>query len=150
MGFLTWLEGTGIGVWVRESLWGYPIVISTHAVGMAIVVGTAMMLSLRLVGFANQIPISSFRSLYTVVVIGAVLNVLSGLFLFAADASTFFFNTPMQFKAAFLVLGVTAIWQLLKATSGGEEPDKVKMIAAFSLVCWFGTIIAGRLSAYLS
>ena len=34
-----WLEGTKVSMWVGESLWGYPIMLGMHAVGLAIVVG---------------------------------------------------------------------------------------------------------------
>ena len=34
-----WLELTPVAIWVGESLWGYPIMLGLHAVGLAIVVG---------------------------------------------------------------------------------------------------------------
>ena len=35
---LDWLESSAIARIVQESIWGYPIVLSAHAVGMAILV----------------------------------------------------------------------------------------------------------------
>ena len=43
-----WLESTAPAIWVGESLWGYPIMLGAHAIGLAIVVGIFVMLDLRL------------------------------------------------------------------------------------------------------
>ena len=57
MGFLIWLEEGALGIFIRESLWGYPIVLSSHAVGMAIVMGVVVALNLRVLGYAKDISI---------------------------------------------------------------------------------------------
>ena len=50
-----WLETTAPAIWVGESLWGYPIMLGCHVVGLAIVVGLFMMRDLRLLGFFQGI-----------------------------------------------------------------------------------------------
>jgi len=66
MGFLVWLEESSLGIFIRESLWGYPIVLSSHAVGMATVMGVVVALNFRALGYARDIsilPLTSFLSL---------------------------------------------------------------------------------------
>ena len=41
MNVLAWLEQTEFSTWLRESDWGYPIVLCFHAVGMGMVVGVS-------------------------------------------------------------------------------------------------------------
>ena len=50
MSFLQWLETSALAEWVAASLWGYPITLTSHGVGLAIVVGIIFMLSFRLLG----------------------------------------------------------------------------------------------------
>ena len=96
MKFLYWLEDSFIGVWVAQS-WGYPLVLSAHAVGMSIVVGTVLMINLRLLGFSATLPFTIFRDLNRVAWLGVSLNVLSGLALFSGSPVKFFFH-PVFWK----------------------------------------------------
>jgi hypothetical protein len=148
--FLSWLEATGLSVWIRESLWGYPIVLSSHAVGMAVVVGMVTMIDIRVLGFARKIPISSFNSLFTLTWAGFAVNFISGCLLFTGDPAKFFFSTTFRVKIILIIIGMISVWQLLRAvTDTGESSSKAKTIAVVSLLCWFGAITAGRLTAYL-
>ena len=40
MNVLIWIQDSTLGTWVAGSIWGYPIVLACHALGMAVVVGT--------------------------------------------------------------------------------------------------------------
>lgn len=149
MELLVWLEGSGLGIWIRESLWGYPIIISCHAVGMSIVVGLATMLNIRVLGFAPGVPISSFQKLFMIAWAGVALNLISGLLLFVADAARFFTQGSFQIKILLIVLGVISVSLLLRSVKDGTVSSQAKVIASLSLVFWFGAIIAGRLTAYI-
>ena len=152
MEFLAWLEGSALALWIRESLWGYPIVLSSHAVGMAIVVGMVSMIDIRVLGFARKIPISSFKSLFNLTWAGFAVNFTSGCMLFSGDAIKFFNSTPFRIKIILIILGMISVWMLLREVKGmdtGVSSTKARIIAAVSLLCWFGAITAGRLTAYL-
>ena len=150
MEFLTWMEESGLGIWIREDLWAYPIVLSCHAVGMAIVVGMVTMIDIRVLGFARKIPISSFNSLFFLTFAGFLLNFISGVLLFFSDPTKFFYSTPFRIKIVLIILGMISAWMLLRNVSDNQDSStKAKTIAAFSLLFWFGAITAGRLTAYL-
>ena len=72
-----------------DSIWGYPIVLSAHAVGMSIVVGTVLMIDLRVLGLAGDAPLASFRNMFWVTWFGVFLNFTSGVALFASDPAKF-------------------------------------------------------------
>ncbi|MFT5134765.1 MAG: hypothetical protein ACI9SC_003247 [Gammaproteobacteria bacterium] len=154
MSFLYWLEESVIGVWVGQS-WGYPFVLSGHAVGMSIVVGTVIMINLRLLGFSPNIPITLFRNLTRVSWMGVTLNIVSGLALFSGNPVKFFFHPVFWIKIALIVLGGLSVWWGLRSfretgfdneVSGSTKT--IKVIATFSLLFWLGAIVAGRLIAY--
>ena len=45
-----WLENTSVALWVGESLWAYPFMLSLHVIGLAIVVGILSMVDFKLLG----------------------------------------------------------------------------------------------------
>lgn len=149
MDILNWIGHTSVATWVSESLWGYPIVLSSHAVGMAVVVGVVTMIDIRVLGFAKQIPIDSFKSLFNLAWGGFALNFISGCLLFTGDPVKFFNDWPFRIKITLIILGMISVWLLLREVKVDESSDKARTIAVFSLLCWFGAITAGRLTAYL-
>ena len=145
-------------VWVAESDWGYPIVLTTHAIGMALVVGIVLMFCIRVLGYANRIPLSGFQQLYPVLFIGAAINVFSGSLLFLANYTAFIHNTAFITKICLLITGGIAAWVLAREvrTQLQLSPDaettsqRSKWIAALSLILWLGAIAAGRIVGYTS
>lgn len=155
MGFLVWLEASGLAEWVRMSVPGYPSMITAHAVGMAVMVGLSLLLDLRLLGWFSGIPLSALHRLLKVAWLGFAVNFLSGTALFAAQATTYIVDVVFMSKLALVFLGAitAAILQPQIANagawSGGQAPGNTKLVAAVSLVFWIGAIILGRLTAYL-
>ena len=88
-----WLEMTPVALWVGESLWGYPIMLALHAVGLAIVVGIFVMRDLRLMGFFEGISFASLDSLRKRGWSGFVINAVSGCYLFSSQATMFIEST---------------------------------------------------------
>jgi hypothetical protein len=156
MDFLTWYENSLIGDAVRETTWVYPWVNAFHSVGMGFLVGVLSMIILRVLGF-GRFSLAPLRKFVLVVRLGIAVNVATGLVLFAGDAQRFFHSPTFRVKAMFLVLGGITTWMLVERVFGkhadwleaGDAPQAAKMIAAASLLCWFGAIFAGRMTAYL-
>jgi len=152
-----WLEGTGVSIWVGESLWGYPIMLGLHAVGLAIVVGIFVMRDLRLIGFFEGISYESLDSLRNMAWTGFVINATSGCFLFTSQATTFASSTPFLLKISMIFLAAicAAVIQnkmrdeAVQWDSSGAVTGSVRTIAMVSMALWTGAIIAGRLTAYL-
>ena len=157
MGFLLWLENTSLADSVRTSVWVYPWVNSFHSVGMGFLVGVIFMIILRVLGF-GRFSVAPFEKFLLVVRIAVVVNVLTGLVLFVADADRFFFSPTFRLKMLFIVLGGTTAWALTRIvfrnggadwSPTGDAPRMAKVVAGVSFVCWAGAILAGRLTAYL-
>ena len=157
MDFVAWVEESALGIYMLDSIWGYPIVLSAHAVGMAIVVGTVLMIDLRLVGFVGRAPLDSFKNIFFVTWIGVALNLLSGIALFASDPEKFTFHYVFWIKIGLMLAGVFSVFllwsQVHRDGAGGEadfEPSpRLKMLAWFSMLLWFLVILTGRLVGYI-
>ena len=153
-----WLENSALAIWVGESLWGYPIMLGTHAVGLAIVVGIFVMLDLRMLGVVRGVSYGAFLSLYRLAWIGLIFNALSGTALFSSQATTFVSSAPFLIKIsgviAGVILGIMIKRRLALRMADWDADDaniesSAKGLAALSLLCWIGAIFAGRLIAYL-
>jgi hypothetical protein len=155
VGFLVWLEATGLADWVRMSIPGYPSMITLHAFGMAIMVGLSLLLDLRLLGFFAGIPVAALQRFFGLAWIGFGINSISGSALFAAQATSYIVDWVFMSKMALVFLGAitAAILQpaVVKAGSwpGGRVPGGTRAIAAIGIVFWISAIIMGRLTAYL-
>jgi hypothetical protein len=154
---MTWLEGTGYAQWLSVSATGWPVMLTGHAIGLAIVVGIIFSLDLRLLGLFGTIPLTSLDQLLRVGWIGVVINVVTGLSLFTTQATIYVTNLPFLVKIAFVVLGCVnlaymqrvlrrngAAWQ----AAGGVTP-LARSLAGSSLLFWVMAVVAGRLIAYV-
>ena len=149
---LFWLEDTIIGKTVSSTLWGYPTVLSLHAVGMATMVGVALMLIFRVLGFAGDIPATAMAPYWRVALAGFVLNLVSGTALFLGGASMLFFNWAFRIKIVLVVIGLLLTWQLVRLciVRPGDVSPGHRRLAAAAMSTWLAAIIAGRLIGYLA
>ena len=151
------IEATGLGKVMRESLWGFPIVETVHICAFAVVVGSIVVLDLRLLGLSRRIPVSRLAALVLPFAIGGfAIAMLAGLTMFTAHANDYLTNEVFMLKMGLILLaGVNA--GLLHAGSMRAvgrwdidvvPPSRVRFTAALSIALWFGVIACGRLLAY--
>ena len=116
MEFLSWLENSEFCTWIRGSgsIWAYPIVLTVHTLGMGILVGFNWALDLRLLGVGRQIPIRALESFFPVMWIGFWLNLLTGLVLLAADATTKMTSWVFGVKMLFIIFAMIVLLKLRK------------------------------------
>jgi hypothetical protein len=158
MEFLTSLENSGVGSWVRQStsIWAFPSILTLHTVGLGLLVGTTTIVDLRILGAAPAIALGPMERFVRIMWIGFWLNALSGTALFIAGATRHATNPTFYVKMTFIALGMVTVQLLhrhvfLDDGVGPAEqiPVKGKVLAGLSLALWTGAIIAGRLMAYV-
>ena len=156
--FLKWLENTSYSEWILTSAEGWPLMLTIHAIGLALVVGIVFAMNLRMLGFYSTIPLTSLYEILRIAWIGIVLNVITGLSIFMTQADSYVVSTPFQLKITFIVLGIinlvytqktlrreAAAWQ-----AAGKVPTNGVLLAVSSLIFWILAVITGRLIAYIS
>ena len=152
------LEHTELAIWVGQSMHGYPLMLSLHVLGLAMVVGVFAALGLRLLGLFNALPLSSFISPVRIAWLGLILNVLSGTALFTSQATLLVTSTPFLIKLVGVVGGGIAggvvHWRLKKSASLAKDGEvqldvRFRLLGLVSLASWTVAIFAGRLIAYL-
>ena len=144
--FSTWLLSS-------NSIWAYPTVLTLHTFGMMVLVGSALMIDLRLLGFGRGIPLSSLERMFRVMWGAFWLNLATGTMLFIADASKRGTQPLFLIKLALVASGITTIVLLRRRVFVGSEPLVIsaaaKRLAVTSLLVSSAAVTAGRLVAYV-
>lgn len=146
------LEDSIVGLTVSSTQWGYPIVLSLHAIGMATLVGVALMLTIRVLGFAPSIPVTSMAPYWRVALGGFLLNLFSGSALFCGDASELFFNWAFRIKIVLVFIGLALTWRLVRICikRSDEIAPAHRLLAGGAMATWIVAIVFGRLIGYWS
>ena len=154
---LSWMESTAYSDWIVAGLVGWPLMLSMHAVGLAIVVGILFVLNMRMLGFFKPIPYVALNDLMTFSWIGVALNLFSGFSLFMAQATFYVTNFPFLVKILFIVLGIANLHyaqKVLKREAADWDaadavPQMSLILGGSALACWILAVVGGRLIAYL-
>ena len=146
---LVWIENTSLALWVGTSLWAYPVLLSAHITGLAVIVGIIAMRDFHLLGFINGITEANFLELKKLAYCGFLINGISGIMLFASQASYLSTNLPFLVKLFFIGSGMLLASKIYKKIEKNTGRTSTKILAILSLFSWFGAITAGRLIAYI-
>ena len=153
-----WIETLPFAATIAEG-WGFPLCESLHVVGATFVMGSILMLDLRLLGVAGRrYPVSQIiREIVPWTLGGFALAVVFGLGLFITQPNRYMGNRAFQIKLVLLLLAVInmlvfhfwskrriATWDTTNTTSSGA-----KLAGACSLLLWIGVMLAGRWVGHL-
>jgi hypothetical protein len=164
-----WLQNLPLSEWVQTSDYGFPLLLAAHSIGLAGVVGVLIILNLRVLGYAEGIPIAALRRLMPVAWLGFIVNALSGVLLFMANASRLVTNWAFLLKMSAVLAGGIVTWVLWRALNepsdfthpkrGGAPTSAAlaaygvtraaRITAGISMAVWFAAILFGRVIAYV-
>lgn len=155
--FLTRIEQSGICSWVRESssVWAYPTFIFFHSLGMGFLVGTSMVIDLRLLGVARGVPLEPMKKFFPALWFGFCVSAVSGFVLTIIDIRKWLGDPLFYIKMGLIALAMVTgrlIWNRVFRDASGDDiaiAGSTKALAAASLFLWIAAITAGRLTAYL-
>ena len=151
-----WVEASWPSRWLRESLsiFAFPMVLTLHTLGLALLAGSSSALCLRLLGVARQVPVGALAPLLSLAWCGFWLNAVTGLALVWAYPTKALTNLLFYGKLALVALGVVLLLRLRRHCGGGpaspapERTRATRRLAALLLGTWVAAIFAGRFLAY--
>lgn len=152
-----WLETTAIALFVRESAYGFPIVVGIHICGLMLSLGLMVWFDLRLLGLVwTSTPVSVvYRRLIPWAGTGFAVMFVSGAILFTSYATDAIVNTAFRVKLAALgAAGVNALVYHLRTERRGDwdrqarPPAAAKAAGLISIVAWSIVLFAGRIISY--
>jgi len=153
-----WLEGTQIGILVRESLWGFQILVAIHLLGLAVSAGTLVWWDLRLLGVSMlRCRVTEvYRRLMPWTLSGFVSMFITGSLLFTGFATKAYGNLSFRIKVtALLLAGVNAlIYHLVTERDiarwdhAARPPLPARVAGLMSILLWAVVVMAGRMMSY--
>jgi len=155
---IQWMQNSDIGTGIRESIWLFPIVETTHVLALAFSVGVLVWFDLRLMGWGmKHQPISQVhKQMMPIAFVGFVIMFITGLLLFWSEAEKCYLSGFFRAKVVFLVLAAlnAGFFELStkKTIQDWDKypipPVKARMAGLVSIISWTAVIIAGRATAY--
>ena len=154
--FLRSIEESTFSTWLRESEspFVFYFVLLWHTFGLALLVGAAGLVDLRLLGFFSSLPLAPFKRFFRIMWLGFGINATTGVLLLISYPTKALTNPVFYAK---LTMVGCAVWILTKlqnqvfARPTATEADilaRGAKLAKWSLALWVGVISAGRLLAY--
>ena len=156
--FLKALEATAVATKIRESLYVFPFLESTHVIGLALVFGTIAIIDLRLIGLASSQR--SFKRIYSDILkwtwAAFALTALTGALMFITNATVYYHNFYFRAKMLLLVLaginmGVFELTLGRKVESWDKSPSAPPLgraVGVLSIALWIAVIFMGRLIGF--
>lgn len=158
MGFLRSPKWIDVENWplsweIGGTAW-FPFLESIHVIAAAMVVGSILMVDLRLLGLAaTRYPITTLSKELVPWSWGAfVIATITGLGMFITRAASHVVNPAFQWKIVLLVLaGANMVYfhfrvyrQIERWDAAVVTPTQLKVIGSMSLFLWAGVMLAGR------
>src|SRR5262249_32087632 len=142
-----------IELMINHVIWFVPWQ-TVHFFGFSLVFGTALAVSLRILGFWKTVSFSAVHRLLPIGVFGVVMNVFTGMLILQADSSRYLNEITFVPKIIFMTIGGIAVLYysvsepLWNVKAGEDAPMGAKWIASLVLMSWAIVIMGGRLLPY--
>ena len=153
-----WIEATSVGVMVRESLWGFPILVAIHLMSLTLSVGMLVWFDLRLLGVSMTGYRASlmYRRLMPWMFTGFAFMVGSGLMLLAGFATAAYGNVYFRIKIAAMALAALNAFVYHRYTerriaewdNSPAPPAGARAAGLVSICVWAIVIVSGRMMSY--
>jgi hypothetical protein len=117
-----------------KNSWVFPAVQSIHLVGIALLVGTIVIVDLHRLGYGLRHYAGEFHRWTRV---GAALMFVTGPILFAADVTRYLSNPAFRLKMVFLLLAVAFHFT-------GRDRVSPRLAALISMALWTCVVLGGR------
>lgn len=155
--FVYAIEGSAINNWILSSAWLWPSLEIVHFIGLSLLLGSLLVIDLRLAGFFRSVHLGATHALLPWTFLGFGLNLISGALFVLGDPARYTANIGFRWKMVLvLIAGLNALWfywkinPVMKSWSpNGDTPALAKTIAFVSLGTWTGVLLLGRLIPYI-
>jgi hypothetical protein len=153
-----WLQDSYYATTIRESVWVFPIVESSHVLALGLAIGTVLWFDLRLlgVGMRRHSVSETFDYIKPWMLTGFAIMMISGIILFYSHALRCYESTFFRIKVVLLFLagGNILVYHTTVDRYRHEwdkapiPPLQARVAGLVSIVMWTSIVVVGRLMAY--
>ncbi len=150
MPLVDWIGAWPGAVLLRGSGTAWLLVNAAHILGVGLLVGAILPLDLRLLGLFPKVPLAVIAPfLSRAAAAGAVLAILTGLWLFSMKPAEYLHNSAFVWKTALLALALANVAlqhgnRGFTQAFGSELRPTVRVFALCSILLWLSVLVAGR------
>ena len=147
------LETSALGIFIAESTWAFPTLESLHVMAFVTVLGTLLVVDLRLLGIGwkdTKLTTLSHEAL-RITWIAFSLAAITGLLIFVSKATSYVINpyfklklVSMAFAGLNMVVFQFVTWKSVEEWNLGKVPLAAKISATLSLLAWICVVFFGR------
>lgn len=139
---------------VTSVIWAWPAMEAAHFIGMSLLFGVVLLIGLRVLGVAKNVPFAAMHRLMPLGALGFIVNIVTGFFFFIADSGRYVAMDGFPPKIIFMMIGGFAIiyftvfddtWAL---KAGDDAPILSKLMATLTIFSWGAVVVFGRLLPY--
>ena len=147
------IQGSALAEWIRGTNAAMPVIEATHVVAAVMVLGTVLIVDLRLLKLTDSARALTRVTRETLPLTWAAfaLAVGTGALMFTTSAATYFGNPAFRLKAlALLAAGLNMALFQLSTTRGiaawdiGAPPRAARVAGLVSLLLWASVVLLGR------
>ena len=154
---VVWLKATSLSEAMRTSPFIWPICETLHFIGLALLVGGAGLIDLRLMGFLKSVPVSAVMQVRKWAVLGIAINVVTGILFFVGAPDQYIENPAWYGKLLFLLVAIINVVifettqgeRMLRLPPGEKTPASFKLAGAVSMGSWLLVLYFGRMLPFL-
>lgn len=156
--FLETLQSLSWAVFIHKKAWAFTTIQVIHFFTVSMVLGTIVIVDLRLLGFvAIKRPFAELsRQLLPFTWAAFVLTVMTGLLMFISQATEYFVNPVFWIKMAVIVLaGINMmIFEFITVRDvqnwslDPTPPPRARLAGGISIACWVLVVILGRVISF--
>jgi hypothetical protein len=144
-----WLQSTFIGQTIRHSAALIALLEIVHLIGLALLIGTILMVDLSLLGFGiGRQPVSRIaRELNFFTVMGLTIMLVSGPLILTSEAVRCYKTPAFWVKMALLAVAIVFHFSIHRRVTLADPPvpePSARIVASLSLALWFGVALAGK------
>lgn len=155
--FVHWLQSTELSHAIKFYPWIWPACESLHFIGLAMLVGVAGFLDLRLLGAFPQVPVYAIHRMVKWAIVGFAINLVTGVIFLIGAPDQYATNVAWWLKVLFLVIaGLNALFfettqgrRVMTLGAGEAAPMTFRVVGAVSLFSWLMVLYWGRMLPFI-
>ncbi len=132
--------------------WAFPMCEIAHIVGFALLIGTIVIVDLRLLGLGmrRQTAAELLKDTAPWTLLGLVMVLISGPLIFFAQPTFYYYNKSFQFKITMLLIAMLYNWTIHRSVASRKDPGGLGVaVGSLSILMWTSIIFAGIFIAFV-
>jgi len=149
-----WMANSAIGNWVNSAAWIWPTLECIHFASLCVLMGSLLVVDLRLVGFYRERCVPMMAVAIRLAVAAFAVNLGTGLFFIAGNTFKYIDNAAFEIKLLLiLAAGINALvyrFRLHHLVATETVNGLSIAVGWLSLALWAGVIVCGRMITFFA